>query len=167
MRIDKKGPFSYNEFFLILEKDLSMARGNERPWTNGKGWIQKTMGILSKIRVNRGFTLIEILIVIAIIGILAAIAIPQLSIYRTRAYNSAAMTDLKSAAIAQEAYFVENERYCQSEMLLMAPPFNFYTSRGVKFRIDAADATGYSMVAYHSSGDVTYTATGPGGTIVP
>ncbi len=41
-------------------------------------------------RKNEGFTLIELMIVIAIIGILAAIAIPQFSAYRTRSYNAAA-----------------------------------------------------------------------------
>ncbi len=58
-----------------------------------------------------GFTLIELLVVIAIIGILAAIAIPQVSIYRKRAYIAAIKSDLRNAANAQEAYFVDQDSY--------------------------------------------------------
>jgi len=60
---------------------------------------------------EKGFTLIELLIVVAIIGILAAIAIPQFASYRTKAYNSSAQSDLKNTKTSLEAYFADNQRY--------------------------------------------------------
>lgn len=60
---------------------------------------------------EKGFTLIELLIVVAIIGILAAIAIPQFSAYRQKAYNSAAQSDLKNTKTAMEAYMADNQVY--------------------------------------------------------
>ena len=58
-----------------------------------------------------GFTLIELLVVVAIIGILAAIAIPQFSAYRAKSYNSAATSDLKNAKTSLESYYTENQKY--------------------------------------------------------
>ncbi|MFZ2950168.1 MAG: prepilin-type N-terminal cleavage/methylation domain-containing protein [Desulfuromonadaceae bacterium] len=67
--------------------------------------------MLNKIRNRKGFTLIELLIVVAIIGILAAIAIPQFSAYRAKAYNSAAQSDLKNTKTGLEAFFADNQKY--------------------------------------------------------
>ena len=64
-----------------------------------------------KRRGEKGFTLIELLIVVAIIGILAAIAIPQFSAYRQKAYNSAAQSDLKNFKTGLEAFFADNQFY--------------------------------------------------------
>ena len=68
--------------------------------------------MLKKFRKSeKGFTLIELLIVVAIIGILAAIAIPQFSAYRQKAYNSAAQSDLKNLKTGMEAYMAEFQEY--------------------------------------------------------
>src|SRR5437762_1976790 len=58
-----------------------------------------------RLQSESGFTLIELLVVVAIIGILAAIAIPQFSAYRKRGYEAQVKSDLRNAATAEEAYF--------------------------------------------------------------
>ena len=112
---------------------------------------------------EKGFTLIELMIVIAIIGILAAIAIPQFSAYRKRSYNSAAQADLRNAATAQEAYYVDHQSYADAEANLTGS-YGLTTSQNVALVADV-DADSYTITAYHASGDKTYTITGPGGTI--
>ena len=64
---------------------------------------------LKKLEGRKGFTLIELLIVIAIIGILAAIAIPQFSAYKQRGYNSDTQATLNNLYLSSKAYWAKNE----------------------------------------------------------
>ncbi len=60
---------------------------------------------------SKGFTLIELLIVVAIIAILAAIALPQFSAYRIRAFNAAAESDARNAKTSLDAYYADWQFY--------------------------------------------------------
>jgi Tfp pilus assembly protein PilE len=107
------------------------------------------------------------MIVVAIIAILAAIAIPQLSVHRTKSYHTTAISDLKNAAIAQEAYYVDTRRYSNDISMLTANPYNLSVSQGVNMSVASASSEAYLMTAYHSAGTMTFTLSGPGGSIAP
>jgi type IV pilus assembly protein PilA len=113
---------------------------------------------------ERAFTLIELLIVIAILGVLAAIAIPQFSSYRTRSYNSSARADLRNAITVQEDYYIEQDVYCMTIADLIGATYGLYTSQGVTISVVGV-TTGYTMKSYHSAGDITWSVAGPGGSI--
>ncbi|HEX2721183.1 MAG TPA: prepilin-type N-terminal cleavage/methylation domain-containing protein, partial [Candidatus Deferrimicrobium sp.] len=67
--------------------------------------------MLSKMRSKKGFTLIELMIVVAIIGILAAIAIPNFLRFQAKSKTSEAKGNLKAIYVAEASYFGENNKY--------------------------------------------------------
>jgi type IV pilus assembly protein PilA len=66
---------------------------------------------MRKIANNKGFTLVELMIVIAIIGVLCAIAIFQFQNYHQKSANAAAAADIRNAKSVLEAYFADYHTY--------------------------------------------------------
>jgi prepilin-type N-terminal cleavage/methylation domain-containing protein len=62
-------------------------------------------------RHESGFTLLELLVVVSIVGILASIAIPQYASYRARGFDSIVESQVRHVATGQEAYFASNSTY--------------------------------------------------------
>ena len=65
------------------------------------------IGQVNRESTSSGFTLLELIVVVAVLGILAAIAIQQFAIYRSRVVDAAMRSDLKNAALAMESYYGE------------------------------------------------------------
>jgi len=102
-------------------------------------------------RRSAGFTLVEILIVIAIIAILAVIAIPQFISYRSRSVDAQMKSDLRNAAVAVESYFTKHSVYPSS--FDEVEGFGFHPTEGVTLTLNIV-----------SPGSYTITAAKPGGT---
>jgi type IV pilus assembly protein PilA len=108
------------------------------------------MQVLHKKKGQKGFTLIELMIVIAIIGILALIAIPQYSQYRAKGYMTAVKTDAKNAYTAVEAWRTDNPGVTPpAEKILPSAVGKTYTAFRTSVGVTMDIAEGGMVTASH------------------
>lgn len=95
----------------------------------------------------RGFTLIELVVVVTIIGILAAIATKQVGQVQAKAYISSMKADLRNFALAEESYFYDNGVYAAN--VSMIGDAGYTLTPAVTITVNEATRAGWSATAEH------------------
>jgi prepilin-type N-terminal cleavage/methylation domain-containing protein len=91
-----------------------------------------------------GFTLIEVMVVVVILAILAAMAIPRFKNTKGKGHSAALRTDLRNLATAEESFFYSNGHYSTA-----LDSLNFRGSPGVIVTIAEATNQGWSASVTH------------------
>ena len=113
---------------------------------------------------QKGFTRIELLIVVVIIGILAAIAIPKFANTKEKAYVASMKSDLRNLITAQEAYFSDNNSNYAPAISNLGT--NYKASTGITVTLNTVTNTGWKASATSNSTAKTCTIELGGGSTI-
>ncbi|CAN5701967.1 N/A [soil metagenome] len=102
---------------------------------------------MRKLPMREGFTLVELLITIVIVGILAMIAMSQFWSAKDRGLETTMQSDLKTFAVQQENYYTVHNRYASSPQAIDL----YSTSPGVLLTITYSAADGWAARTTHPS----------------
>ena len=95
-------------------------------------------------------TLLELLVVVAVVGILASISIQQVSLYRARTVDASMRSDLKNAALAMENYYGELLAYPSTEASITL--YGFRKTSGVTMTITLPTPSAFTLNAAKPAG---------------
>ena len=111
---------------------------------------------------QKGFSLIELMVVILVISVLASIALASYPYMRSKSGDAAAKSDLRNAAIFQEDFYSVNQTYADQDDL----DSGFGTTENVTVTVISADIGGYELSANHSASSETWCLSSAAGAVV-
>ena len=109
-----------------------------------------------EVNTERGFTVIEFITVVIIIGVLLAIAVPSYLGFRDRAANNAAKANLRNAVPSAEAYYADNATYVG-----MTPAALVAIDSGVSSTLKVTSAKAHSYTMCDNPGGKAWQVVGP------
>lgn len=114
---------------------------------SGESRLRSGFRDVATARLNRaGFTLIEMVVVVLVIGILAALVMPNFDSARKRAHFSTIGQDFRNLGASQELYFQTHMQYAQS-----LSDLDFEPTPGVLVEVTEATTSGWAAVGTHES----------------
>ena len=106
---------------------------------------------------KRGFTLIELMITVGLIGVLSAIAIPNFVSYQAKSRRSEAYSNLSGLGRAEKAYQAEKDAFVESTVGVLAfPDWTAYGGMSAKKPWDGASSAVFDEVGWEPEGQVFY-----------